>query len=196
MPRYHVYVSYRNLDIDDMDLVEAILEFADYIHFGAVDSRVRAQAFMEATSAEQAVATLVEDVHRAAPTAEPIAADLSLVSVSEIAADLDLNRETVRLWTTGQRGPGDFPAPVDVVGDRIKVWAASDVWLWLDANGIPQHDARPLSIEEAVRATHVISRIKQRWTQRRTAAADCRWRNVASQATTVPVRGTARRAAA
>lgn len=64
--------------------------------------------------------------------------DEEFVTISDIARHFGLNRETVRTWTLGMRGPGSFPRPRATVGGGtqgpIRVWAWSDVTRWLSAN--------------------------------------------------------------
>lgn len=62
--------------------------------------------------------------------------DEELVGISDIAARLKLNRETVRSWATGTRGPADFPPPVGSTGGgergSAKIWRWAEVNEWLD----------------------------------------------------------------
>jgi hypothetical protein len=53
-----------------------------------------------------------------------------LVTAAEIADRLGRTRESVRLLISGQRGPGEFPAPRLRLRDRTKLWLWSDVGLW------------------------------------------------------------------
>lgn len=79
------------------------------------------------------------------------------VNVSEIAARVNVSRETVRSWASGARGPGGFPPPHHVHGDAtgkgpMKVWRWADVNAWLvnvgmdDGNTYPTH-AQTVEIE-------------------------------------------------
>lgn len=69
--------------------------------------------------------------------------DLDLVSLSQIAERLDVTREAVRLWSTGERRQ-DFPAPFTSAGKSL-LWAWSDVFDWLTEEEI-QDDPLPLPI--------------------------------------------------
>jgi hypothetical protein len=195
MKHYQVVVAYARLNVEDLDVMELVLEQAPDAVVTCVDGRTRVQATMAAHCAQNAVEDLVGAIHRAAPEAEPGEVELQLQSVSEIAAAVGLNREAVRLWSTGRRGPGGFPNPIDVVGgDRTKVWAAHDVWNWLQANGLPCSEARPLSIAETVDGTRAIERLRGQWANRPALVDAAHWRTVRSDETVVPVRGTAPRA--
>lgn len=195
MQRYQVVVTYSCLDVEDLEVMELVLEYVPDAMVVCVDGRTRVQAIIAAHCAQNAVEDLVNAIHRAAPEAEPGSVQMELQSVSEIAAAVGLNREAVRLWSTGQRGPGDFPHPIDVVsGDRIKVWSTHDVWNWLAANALPCPDARPLSIAESVDGTRAIERLRRQWVNRPALAEAAHWRTVKTDETVVPVRGTGPRA--
>jgi len=68
------------------------------------------------------------------PTASVVRLDEELVGVSDIAQLADRTRESIRLYADGKRGPGNFPAPVGVVGDAVRVWRWADVDVWLHHN--------------------------------------------------------------
>lgn len=53
-----------------------------------------------------------------------------LVTAAEIAERLGRTRESVRLLISGQRGAGDFPAPVSHARRRNRLWRWSDVVAW------------------------------------------------------------------
>lgn len=69
--------------------------------------------------------------------------DLDLVSLSQIAERLDVTREAVRLWATGERRQ-DFPEPFTSAGQSL-LWAWSEVFDWLTEEEI-QDDPLPLPI--------------------------------------------------
>jgi hypothetical protein len=195
MHQYQVVVTYARLDVEDLEVMELVLDHLPDAVVVCVDGRTRVQAAVSAQCAQNAVEDLVDAIHRAAPEAVPGRVELELQSVSEIAAAVGLNREAVRLWTTGQRGPGGFPPPIDVVsGDRTKVWAAHDVWHWLAANALPCPNVRPLSIAESVDGTRSIERLRRKWANRPALAEAAHWRTVKIEEAVVPVRGTGPRA--
>ena len=59
---------------------------------------------------------------------EVVRFDLGLMSISDIAEELQVSRETARLWATGQRRDG-FPLRFAHVG-QSQVWAWSEVYEW------------------------------------------------------------------
>lgn len=69
--------------------------------------------------------------------------DLDLVSLSQIAERLDVTREAVRLWATGERRQ-DFPIPFTSAGQSL-LWAWSEVFDWLTEEEM-QADPLPLPI--------------------------------------------------
>ncbi len=53
-----------------------------------------------------------------------------LLTMTEIAQRLGRNRESIRLLVAGERGPGNFPAPVSHLRYRNRLWRWSDVAAW------------------------------------------------------------------
>ncbi len=58
-----------------------------------------------------------------------------LVSTAEIADRVGLNRETIRLYAMGRRGPGTFPLPVARLRSRSPLYRWTDVAPWLAHHG-------------------------------------------------------------
>jgi len=197
MPRtYDVVLSYRNLEVEDFDQLEAILQFIPNLRVWCVDGQTRVRAFQEAMSAVEAVELVVEAIHEGDPSAEPKSVELALVTTSEIASWVGLNREAVRLWTIGRRGPGGFPEPLDVVGDRVKIWSAADVWAWLERNAVKRGLARPLTIAETVDGTRTVERLRRRWKGSPVVIDAAGWRLTKTEETKVPVHRQRRSASA
>lgn len=195
MPTYQITLSYENIDVEDLEQLELIAVEAPDAHINAVDGHVRIFAIMTAHCSTDAVEELVEAIHRANKAATPLRAEFELLAIPDIAAKVGLNREAVRLWTTGKRGPGAFPVPLDVVGDRMKVWAASDVHDWLVTARVPTSAARPLRLNEVTDANRAIERKRRRWTDRPYLVVADEWHSAKQDHVTVPVRTTVQRAA-
>lgn len=195
MPTFQITLSYENVDVEDLDQLELIAAEAPDAHINAVDGHHRIFAVMSAACATDAVEELVDAIHRADKSATPIRAEFELLAIADIAAKVGLNREAVRLWTIGKRGPGGFPTPLDVVGDRMKVWAASDVHDWLVAAHVPTSAGRPLSFNEIADANRTIERKRRQWDDRPYLAAADEWHSTKHEHVTVPVRTTVQRAA-
>lgn len=60
-----------------------------------------------------------------------------LVTMAEIAERLGRTRESVRLIVSGERGKGDFPAPLSHLRSRSRLWRWSEVAEWAGA-GSPE----------------------------------------------------------
>lgn len=195
MLKYRITLTYQNIDVEDLAQLEAIASEVPDAHINDVDGRVRIFATVAANCSTDAVEELVDAVHRADKSAMPIRSELELLAIPDIAERVGLNRETVRLWTIGKRGPGGFPTPIDVVGDRMKVWAASDVHDWLTRAGIPISSGRPLGPDEVTDATRAIERKRRHWSHRPYLATAEEWHSTKQDQVTVPVRATVQRAA-
>lgn len=190
MPTYQITLSYENIDVEDLDQLELIAAEAPEAHINAVDGNVRILAIVTAHCSTDAVEELVDAIHRANEAAAPIRAEFELLAIPDIAAKVGLNREAVRLWTTGKRGPGGFPIPTDVVGDRMKVWAASDVHDWLVTARIPTSAGRPLGLNEVTDANRTIERKRRHWANRPYLVTADEWHSAKQEQVTVPVRTT------
>ena len=195
MPTYQIMVAYENIDIEDLDQLELIAAEAPEAHVIAVEGHVRVVARMAAPCPADAVENRVDAIHRADETATPLRAELQLVAIPDIAAMVGLNRESVRLWTLGKRGPGGFPCPLDAIGDRVKVWASSDVHDWLASAGIPTSGGRPLGLDEVTDATRAIERRRRCWASWPYLTAAEEWHSAKFEQVTVPVRAALQRAA-
>lgn len=150
MPIFQLIISFNGLDIEDFEQLEALEVYLPDAYVSVIDGKHRVHALIAAGSAVEASDKVVHATREAVPGSQSIRAQLELATISDIASLVGLNRETVRLWTTGQRGPGGFPDPLSTVGDRIKVWAASAAYAWLKEKGIPCPETQPLSPEEVV----------------------------------------------
>jgi hypothetical protein len=62
----------------------------------------------------------------------------NMVTLAVIAERAHVTREAVRLWSTGQRGPGDFPPAMLVTPAGEKVWDWQQVAGWLIDNNKPE----------------------------------------------------------
>lgn len=125
------------LIIDGADLLldeaqEALYETGcDDATFGAVDGVQYAEFDREAGSFGQALTRAMVDVREAVPGARVIHVEPDeLVTMSEIAERLERSRESIRLLISGERGSGDFPAPVSHVRTRTRFWRWPDVLRW------------------------------------------------------------------
>lgn len=132
---YRIALQVANIDLDD-DRTDAIIATSlDDLSWTEVDGRVLAILH---TACDNPVGSAVEAARRIEhrlPWAKVLGVDEDLVSISDISRRIGVSRETIRLWVTGRRGPGNFPPPKGTVGggDRgsTKVWAWATVNAWL-----------------------------------------------------------------
>lgn len=85
----------------------------------------------EAPSLAHAIASAARDIEKIPGLrAVGVACD-NMMALRDIAARAGVDRETVRLWSTGQRGAGDFPAPALITTGGEKVWDWEQVAQWI-----------------------------------------------------------------
>ncbi len=85
----------------------------------------------EAPSLAEAIASAVRDIEKV-PGLRAIGVQCdNMVTAADIASRTGVSREAVRLWTTGQRGPGGFPKPALITTGGEKVWDWQQVAHWL-----------------------------------------------------------------
>ncbi len=99
--------------------------------FGVIDGVQFAEFHREAGSYAQALTSAIAAIQRVVKGARVVHVEPDeLVTISEIAERLNRSREGIRLLVTGDRGPGDFPAPVSHVRTRNRLWRWPDVLRW------------------------------------------------------------------
>lgn len=85
----------------------------------------------EAPSLAHAIASAARDIEKV-PGLRAVGVQCdNMVNLGGIARRADVSREAVRLWSTGQRGPGGFPhaAIVSASGERLWDWLEVATWL-------------------------------------------------------------------
>jgi len=134
------------LDLDD-ESQNAALEFLPY---DAVVSSsggvVTIDVECDSRLPSESVSKVYEDLKDLRIQAVRI--DLDLVGLSDIAERVDSNRETIRLWSTGDRRSG-FPKHFTTAGGS-RLWAWTDVYEWIVAQNIQlddMYDWVPLPLE-------------------------------------------------
>jgi hypothetical protein len=125
-------IQYSGVDFDDDAQLAVLSESAPHISWSVDSGLVSATAYLEARSIVEAAEQMVEQIARAVPGAQPIRMDEDLVNTFDVADRCGVNRETVRLWAAGLRGPGGFPSPRGRIGrDAQQVWDWGSVQSWL-----------------------------------------------------------------
>lgn len=111
--------------------------------FGSVDGVHYADFDREARTVSRAVYSAIEDVESVPGLVVRRVEPDDLVTMTEIAERLGRSREGVRLLIAGERGHGDFPAPVSHLRSRNRLWRWSDVAEWAGkASSADIHSAR------------------------------------------------------
>lgn len=123
-------------DLDDDSALDALFEAGcDDATFGSVDGVGFADFIREAPSFLEAVRGAIEQVESVPGLRVTRVEPDDLVTMSEIAERLGRSRESVRLWISGARGPGEFPQPVSHLKARTRLWRWSEVTAWTERQG-------------------------------------------------------------
>ncbi|MEO7195043.1 MAG: hypothetical protein ABIZ05_09490 [Pseudonocardiaceae bacterium] len=101
----------------------------------------------EAPTEQDAVTSAILDVERAAIGARVlrVQVDDDWLTASEIAGRVGRSRQSVALLARGERGPGDFPAPVASRRSSNPLWRWSEVEAWFERyepGALPAHGPR------------------------------------------------------
>jgi hypothetical protein len=90
----------------------------------------------KAESLEMAIISAIHDIQKAPVKATVLRVDeCNLVTPAEIARRIKHTRQLVHQYITGERGPGNFPAPECWINDK-PYWAWCAVSYWLAQNNI------------------------------------------------------------
>ena len=92
---------------------------------------------------------------------EPLAVEDELVSMSDIAERVGRSRQSVSMLVSGQRGAGNFPAPV--AGNvRSPLWHWADVAAWFESHEgqevVPEDRMRTIAAINGALARRVLAR--------------------------------------
>jgi hypothetical protein len=86
----------------------------------------------EASSLAHAIASAARDIEKVPGLrAVGVRCD-NMVNLQGIARRAGVSREGVRLWATGQRGPGGFPKPVLISAGGEQIWDWLEVAPWIE----------------------------------------------------------------
>jgi hypothetical protein len=117
-----------------------------------------------APSMKDAILSAIRDIRRAKIGASVLCVDeCNLVTQAEIARRIKRTRQMVNQYISGDRGPGDFPAPEHHLGDGAPLWRWSSVSAWLADNDIiRREDNLNAEVVAAVNTSLEHARQKQR----------------------------------
>lgn len=86
---------------------------------------------VEAENAMAALESTFVRLRDILPNVRVLYLDEDLVAIPDIAARTSRSPESIRLLANGQRGLGEFPIPVGVLGGGTRIWKWADVSQWL-----------------------------------------------------------------
>jgi hypothetical protein len=135
MDSYEFAFVVEGFDVEDSVTLDHLYETFDDVSAAWEDGKTTLMFVVEAEKPEMALKTAYLKLTTGFPLLRVLRVDRDLVTASEIAARVNRTPESVRQLATGQRGPGDFPAPFSVLSGGTRVWAWSDVVSWFEASG-------------------------------------------------------------
>jgi hypothetical protein len=112
----------------------------------------------EARNATEAILSAIDDSERSGLSVTGVMEDL--VTIDDIAEKTGRSAQAVGHWTTGQRGPGSFPAPVIHRSSRIKLYSWAQASCWLSDAGLGRVDS--IAAEVATAAVEVDALLRAR----------------------------------
>ena len=119
-------------DLSDQEVFDALWEAGCGDALIGISNGVQYLDFdRDAPTLEEAVALAVRDVEQVAGLHVVRFVDSDLVSMAEISERSGRTRESIRLLANGERGPGDFPAPVTSPSRPHRLWQWPEVKSWL-----------------------------------------------------------------
>lgn len=148
MGMYEVHLLATGIDASDDAQMDRLYGKLDGVTVEDRAELALVTMWLEAPNADEAVTDAIASVESAVPSTTVRQLDADLVAALDIAERLDRSKESIRLWSTGARGPGGFPAPVGIVGgvNATRVWAWSDVFWWLAQHQPELLDGMPLPV--------------------------------------------------
>ena len=122
--------------VEDDEVINALFERGcGDATFGTIDGVGYAEFHREAGTHGDAVFSAIKAVESVPGLTVLRVEPDDLVTLSEIAQRLGRTRESVRLLAAGERGGGEFPAPVSHLRTRSRLWRWSDVVAWAGVRG-------------------------------------------------------------
>ena len=115
----------------------------------------------EAPSLAHAITSAVRDIEKV-PGLRAVGVQCdNMVNLAGIARRAGVTREAVRLWSTGQRGPGGFPKPTIISAGGEQLWDWLEVCSWLEQHkerspSRPELQAMVAGLEEARKRLAVV----------------------------------------
>ncbi|WP_431975534.1 hypothetical protein [Micromonospora haikouensis] len=153
---YMFTLAVDGVDLVDEDVVEALVSGEIEVYPAVVAGKATLTYRLSADNSYDAVIDAVTHAHSLLPHVKVCRVEVDLVSISDIAGRLGRPRESVRAWVVGSRGPKDFPTPLTVIGDGVRVWDWPSVNQWLKREGVAGHDEEHLLSREEIDELNVM----------------------------------------
>ncbi len=91
----------------------------------------------ETSNPVDACSLIAQRLLKAGVSITPVRWHDDFVGYSDLATNIGMTHEAVRLLATGKRGPGDFPKPrgyIGIAANRSPIWTWAEVSPWFNAN--------------------------------------------------------------
>ena len=169
MNEQNFIIYFEGAELNDEFLDASFEAGCDDAIFGSRSGRCFAEFDREAETLGAAVAAAIGDLTAVSAEVRIVGFDsASPVSQSTIAEHAGMSREGLRLIAAGDRGPGDFPAPL-FFSKRSPFYSWGETHQWLAGHGYqctegadPDSEIALESIFELLR----LSQLQQHWTTR------------------------------
>jgi hypothetical protein len=163
---YRIPLRVSNIDLEDDATLDILDSSLSDLEWSEVDGRANAVLYIQCDNPVGAAVEAARRISHAIPAAVVHEVDQDLVSISDIAHRIGINREGVRLWVEGKRGPGNFPPQIGSVGGGIgrgstKVWPWSSVAIWLSEHYHIADDDQTLSPEQVAEVNAALLRVHE-----------------------------------
>ncbi|MCX4469117.1 hypothetical protein OOK41_02095 [Micromonospora sp. NBC_01655] len=129
----HVFTVVLDREPADDELDALFAAGCDDAAFGSENGLPIGEFDREAETMADAIASAVRELDGVGLVALRIA-DQDLLTLADIADRIGQSRESVRRYTTGERGPGTFPPPVNPARDGTSFYRWSEVAPWIRRN--------------------------------------------------------------
>jgi hypothetical protein len=113
----------------------------------------------QARNATEAILSAIDDSEHSGLSVTGVMEDL--VTIDDIAEKTGRSAQAVGHWTTGERGPGAFPAPVIHRSSRIKLYSWAQVSRWLSDAALGRVDSVAAEVATAAMEVDVLLRARQ-----------------------------------
>jgi hypothetical protein len=113
----------------------------------------------EARNAIEAILSAIDDSERSGLSVSGVMEDL--VTIDDVAEKTGRSAPAVGHWTTGERGPGGFPAPAIHRGSRVKLYSWAQVSRWLAEAGLGKIDSVAAEVAAAAVDVDALLRARQ-----------------------------------